>query len=387
MELIFVTEARFYKTKDGKIYAGEMSFNNNLWLRYLKKFTKVYVVARVFYSDQIFQEKALVDNVEFLPISEFDTVVSFAQKRQQIKRQLSKYLLNGTKSIIIRGAGSLGYLSAKICKNNKIPYAIEIIGDPYEVFAPGVTKHILRPILRKLFTSYQKIAVKHASAVLYVTKYALQEKYPVDKKAFVTYASDVFIDMSLKREPKRIKNKNSIELISIGSLEQMYKSPDILIKAISELNKKGIDAKLKWLGHGKFMDNMKQLSAELCIDDKVSFLGNVSAEDVRKYLEVSDIFVLVSRTEGLPRAMVEAMLMGLPSIGTKVGGIPELIQKDLLVSVNDVKGICDKVELLIENPDMYEKVSINNLEKVRDYSSEKLEERRDSFFDFISNMY
>ena len=174
-------------------------------------------------------------------------------------------------------------------------------------------------------------------------------------------------------------------MLSIGSLEQMYKSPDILIKSIKKLNDNNINCKLIWLGDGIFRAQMESLCKELNISHKVIFMGNVSAEEVRKQLNASDIFVLASRTEGLPRAIIEAMSLGLPCVGTNVGGIPELLNKEVLVPKNDEIALSDKIRKLINDPAFYNEQAKINLNNADLYKESVLIEKRNQFYSFLSN--
>lgn len=383
MNLIFVTECRFYLAADGKHYADDMSYNNELWKRYLKSFDEIYVIARVFESEEVYDETLLVNNVTFYPIVGFDNILSFAKNISSIKKQIKQYL-NPELVTIIRGAGPLGYIASLLCAKKKIKYGIEVIGDPYDVYAPGVVKHPLRPMLRLLFTYFQKKAVKNANAVIYVTKESLQRRYRASTNVFSTFASDVFIDTtSSVDEPKKFEVGKRLELISIGSLNQMYKSPDTLLKAVKILVNKGIDVTLTWLGDGKYMNDMEELAVSLKIKDNVIFAGSVSAVEVRKYLDASDIFLLVSRTEGLPRAVVEAMSRGLPCIGTNVGGIPELLDQQVLVETENPTAIADKIQYFLNNIDFMSQQSKINVENAREYSFEKLDTKRNNFYNYL----
>ncbi|OJX49486.1 glycosyltransferase family 4 protein [Flavobacterium sp. 38-13] len=384
MDLTFVTECRFYKTPDGKYYADDMSYTNSLWERYLKEFDNINVIARVFETSEKFDESFLVDNVNFCPIHPFDSIFSFAKNRSKVKKGLRKYLSKDTVTII-RGAGPLGYMATGICKQQKINFGIEIIGDPYEVYAPGVVTHPLRPVLRKLFTDFQKKAVRRASAVIYVTKYSLQKRYPALSGVYTTFASDVFLnEKKIATQHKKISIENGKpNLISIGSLNQMYKSPDILIKAVKLLKDKGIQAQLVWLGNGKFQPDMEELAKNLGLGDDVIFPGAVSSDEVTRFLDASDIFLLVSRTEGLPRAVVEAMARGLPCIGTNVGGIPELLQKEVLVQPESAEEISDMIEYFLSNADFSNNQAAINLENSKDYSFEVLDSKRSDFYRFL----
>ena len=383
MNLIFITEARFYITHNGNYYADDMSYNNFLWNRYLNEFNEVYVVARVFNSTAVFDESFRVDNVRFLSLPAFEDIISFGKNYFSIKKKMNSYI-NKDSTIIIRGGGALGYLSSRICKKQNLSYGIEVIGDPYDVFAPRVIQHPLRPILRYLFTYIQKKVVREAAAVIYVTKYALQRRYPTSEKAYSTYASDVFLDgTNAVLEPKKLQSSKIINLISIGSLDQMYKSPDILIKALRILISKGIDANLTWLGKGKYQQEMEDLTRNLEIEDRVKFTGSVSSSEVTKYLDDSDIFLLVSRTEGLPRAMVEAMSRGLPCIGTNVGGIPELLDKEVLVNKEDAIEIANKVELLINDLEFAKSQAFRNLTVSKEYNFDVLNKKRKQFYRYL----
>lgn len=385
MDLTFVTECRFYKTSEGKYYADDMSYTNILWQRYLREFDTINVVARVFETREKFDESFLVDNVKFCPIYPFDAIPSFMKHIFIIKKDLNKFLTN--KNItIIRGAGPLGFMASRICVKEKIKFGIEVIGDPFDVYAPGVIRHPLRPVLRKLFTYFQKKAVKEAAAVIYVTKNALQKRYPGSKKAYITFASDVFLNIEKSvSEHKKLEAKNVLNLISIGSLNQMYKSPDILIKAMKILVNKGIDLKLTWLGNGLYQHNMENLARNLEISSNIIFPGAVSSEEVIKYLDASDIFLLVSRTEGLPRAVVEAMSRGLPCIGTNVGGIPELLQKEVLVEPESPEEISNMIEYFLNHKDFAISQAKINLETSKEYSLEALNLKRNDFYNFLKN--
>jgi glycosyltransferase involved in cell wall biosynthesis len=382
MTLTFITEARYYKAKNGKYYAWDISYNAALFERYLKYYDKIYVVARVFSTEEC-DESFLVDNVEFLPLHPYHNIAGFFKNSIKNTILLKKYITS-SKVVIARGGGFLAFQSIYICKIKNIKIGVEVIGDPDEVFVKSVVNHPLTPLFRLIFTQIQKTVIKSANSVLYVTRHKLQNKYPARKGTFVTHASNVMLkNEDFVYQTREIVNKEFYNLISVGSLTQMYKSPDIVIETIQLLNNEGCNVKLTWLGEGANLQKLQEVVNQLNLQDSISFLGVLPKEKVKAKLDESDIFVLVSRTEGLPRAMVEAMARGLPCIGSNVGGIPELISNEMIVAPNDPRALADKVKFLINNPIFTNKQATLNLNNAKEYAFERLEKNR---FDFYKSL-
>lgn len=84
------------------------------------------------------------------------------------------------------------------------------------------------------------------------------------------------------------------------------------------------------VGAGK-PNRLRNLAAELGIANQIEFLGEFKHDDVQKWFETIDIYVHPSRSEGLPRTILEAMTKAVPCICSSVGGIPELIDGDSLL--------------------------------------------------------
>lgn len=149
--------------------------------------------------------------------------------------------------------------------------------------------------------------------------------------------------------------------MSVGSLEQMYKAHDVVLQALALLKTRGVNCKLTWLGKRKHKEAMRKLASTLHISNDVIFKGNVSRDEVDETLRNTDLFLLVSRTEGLPRALIEAMAMGLPCIGTQVGD-SELLDEQVLIPVDDSQALTDKIEFLLNHIEAIDKQASRNYE-------------------------
>ncbi|MCY4402966.1 MAG: glycosyltransferase [Candidatus Poribacteria bacterium] len=124
---------------------------------------------------------------------------------------------------------------------------------------------------------------------------------------------------------KHRKSSEEKLIVSVGRFAQ-EKGHCYLIKALSLLNKKDVHWKCKFLGDGELESELRALTAEHNISDKVMFPG--FCKDVFSELLKADLFVLPSLHEGSPNALIEAMCIGMPCIASDVGGIKDLIDNE-----------------------------------------------------------
>ena len=173
----------------------------------------------------------------------------------------------------------------------------------------------------------------------------------------------------IKKERKDIKNK----IVAVGRLEKQKNYP-MMIKAFSIFSKNNPNYTLEIYGQGKLENELKELSKELCIDDKVIFRGYV--QNVSEKIIDAKMFVMTSNFEGMPNALIEAMCLGIPCIATDCdgGGARELInnmENGILIDKNDIKSLISSMYELTSNPKLYAIISKNvvKINKTLDYES------------------
>lgn len=140
-----------------------------------------------------------------------------------------------------------------------------------------------------------------------------------------------------------------LTLIMVARFEQP-KDHLLLLQAVSQLTGQW---QLKFVGDGPLMDKAQQTAVQLGLTDKVKFLG--ARNDVADLLAQSDIFVLLSRWEGLPLTILEAMRAGLPVVASKVGGVPEAVdhhRTGICVDNDQLSTITAALQLLIDHPEL-----------------------------------
>lgn len=125
-------------------------------------------------------------------------------------------------------------------------------------------------------------------------------------------------------KPKEITREQSenFTIVSVGRLE-VIKNQQLLIQAFSKLENKL--SQLILVGEGRERKNLEKLIALLHLQNRVTITGFVSEPE--QYLAKADLFVLPSLSEGFGIAVVEAMQMGIPSLCSNVGGIPEFVEE------------------------------------------------------------
>ena len=164
----------------------------------------------------------------------------------------------------------------------------------------------------------------------------------------------------------KVTNQNSKVIITVSRLVPKN-GVDILIRAIAEVKKKIPDVRCQIIGDGAERDNYRSLVNEYGLERHITFLGEISHDELPRYLHNADIFVRPSRSEGMGNAFVEALAAGLSIIGTPVGGIPDIIEDGktgLLARVDDPQDLAEKIISIFNNPSYGQTLSRTGLEKI-----------------------
>jgi len=230
--------------------------------------------------------------------------------------------------------------------------------------------------------------IKHSDYVLYVSNKFLQNRYPTNAK-YQCGCSNVRIDKLdgsiLEKRIDFIDNWDGKELkiATTGAVDVRYKGHEYMLRALYDLKQKGKTNIHYYLLGGGTPAFLQGLVKKYGIESQVHFMGIVPHDEVFATLDKMHLYIQPSLQEGLPRAMVEAMSRGLMCVGANTAAIPELIEKQFVTrrkSSDDIVKILENVtkEQLIEQAKRNFKEAIN-------YEEERLNARRNGFFDKIIN--
>jgi glycosyltransferase involved in cell wall biosynthesis len=385
LDVVVVLEYRFDRTPDGAVWT-QTGCSYPFWQRYLTVFGGVRVVARVRDVERVAGKSDRVDGpgVAVAAVPYYIGPRQYLAVAKKVRQAIRSVVGDNDDAVLLRVPSQLATVVMPHVRRRGRPYGVEVLGDPFDVFAPGAVRHPLRPFFRWWFTRQLRRQCAGACAALYVTRQTLQRRYPCP--GYSVGVSDVELPeaafVAAPRAPRPDPRRRRI--VTVGSLAQLYKGPDVLIDAVAACVRGGMDVEVVFIGDGKHRPELEQRAAERSIADRTTFLGQLQAgEAVRAELDRSDLFVLPSRTEGLPRAMIEAMARGLPCIGSSVGGIPELLPPEALVAPGDADDLARKITSVLADPDKMAEMSAANLALARTYRDEVLSGLRTGLYDHL----
>lgn len=219
------------------------------------------------------------------------------------------------------------------------------LGDVEGLYAVIMGGKLLARYLRKSEAYYQVLSNRSRT-------YLLDRGFKAEKIIRIPNGID---PERFKPAPQRPDaSKSGRDIVSVARMEYP-KGIDVVLHAWARMMKEPADwranlkPRLRLAGHGFFQPQMERLAQELGISDSVEFLG--LHRDVPGLLQQAWGFVIPSRWEGMPNALVEAMASGLPCVATRVSGSEDLINdgvNGLLVPTEDPAAMAKALRRIIE---------------------------------------
>jgi len=383
--VLVTTEARLLLSREGNPVSN-VGLDYDFWTRYLSAFDRVTVLARVQQSDVPVghlhasgYRPVEGPGVALTALPDYRGLTGFLASHRSIRRTVAA-LIPAVDAVILRIPSPIASLVSRRLGHRQ-GYGVEVVGDPRDALGPLGIKHPLRPLLRWAMTRAQRRLCHEARASAYVTEYTLQNRYPPHPGRFTTNYSSIDLDDDALRRPVPGSGR-AIRIVTVAALDQPYKGVDVLIDAVAECRARGLEVDLVVVGGGTNRAALEQ-HARRVAPGHVIFTGYLPAGDaVRRELDRADVFVLASLAEGLPRAMIEAMARGLPSIGSNIGGIPELLAADDLVEPGSPTDLADHIGRFAD-PSLRLIKGMRNHAVARRHHIASITKRRQSFYEAV----
>lgn len=388
MAVLFVHDHKFKVDPVGNVYS-EGKITDSVFRRYTYLSSEVIVFARaISVGDVAGLNKISANFVRF----NFVRGVPFSAV-------LGRFLFFNIFSIfrcvraanccVVRLPSVLGVFCWVFCLVTRKPYFVEVVGDARESLTYAIgNRSLLKRLLIWLMEVSTRLGVRFCSGAIYVTRFYLQNIYPT--KSLTAFASNVEVDYPKENRYLRVQawpSDRSFVIGTIGSFFNPSKGFAVAIDAIDHLRRRGLNVELRILGDGIRTDYLR-MAAELGVSSHVFFDGTLpGGRAVLEWLGNLDAYIQPSLGgEGLPRALIEAMAMGVPAIGTNISGLPEVLREDFTVEPGDSLALSQKLEAVIRDLDLRNELSSWSYEIAGNYSRDLLSETRAKFWSSAAEM-
>jgi glycosyltransferase involved in cell wall biosynthesis len=241
-----------------------------------------------------------------------------------------------------------------------------------------VTHEAIKMIISNLAYKTDCITTPSASMKELIEGYGIKNRIEVIPNAI--HLISFKEDNELKRTEIKIKynlNEDDKIILFVGRVAS-EKSIDKIIKALAIIKKRSIGKeKLLIVGNGPAMDELKQLTRNLKVEEDVIFAGTVSYEEIQHYYKMAYVFTIASTTETFGIVTIEALASGVPVVAVKAPGAVDILTNGLdgLLVDDDVEKIANALEKIIKEPELREKLSRGALQTSEKYSIDTISER------------
>lgn len=278
-----------------------------------------------------------------------------------VKRLVRRLLRNNERITVLHSHSILpaGLSGVLLAKKYGFPHICTIHGSDINIYPFWtklyflLTKYTLKRCLHLVFVS-EKLKQKAQSIVKGLNNNISIVNNGADNEKFKP------IPMEIAKKELGINETHKIilfvgDLISIKGINYLIEALGLLLK---DYEKK--DVMLYLIGNGSERDKLISLTRSLSVEEKVFFLGSKPHNEIPLWLNIADIFVLPSISEGFPTVLVEAMMCGLPVIASNVGGISEIVvhnKTGFIVEPKNSQQIKEYMKLLLEDKIIRKKFS------------------------------
>jgi glycosyltransferase involved in cell wall biosynthesis len=384
MNLLLVTDHTFLSF-NSKIY-DNFCFSRSFFNDYQGVFNSVKVLTRVLPVDRLPPGAMLSDGdgVDFLSIKNLHGLKWVLLADRVSNKRIQKAVFE-TDSVVVRVPSQLGWLAAQIAFHKNIPFMAEIIGDP-KITIQNSGRGIQFWMLSQLEALRLKFVVKRACVVSYVSQKHLPDQYPVSPGTPYDHISSIRLDSSqITQKRCSIEKRQKYRILLVASLIPYKRHSDIL-RACKILSDKGFPVEVHFAGDGPLKDELQLLTRQYNLVENVVFHGHIADREVlNNLIDSCDLFVMSSSSEGLPRAMLEAMARGLPAIGSNASGVDELVRDSEQFEVGDSEGLASLLFRILQSPTLLTELSEHSIQVAKQYSSEVLSPKRIQLYRLLQN--
>lgn len=354
------------------------------WERYLSHFRRMVVLCRrgempAHLIGTADLERTSREEIDFVFLPNLSGIHGQLVARRRAAERMTA-VIAGADGVIARLPSEIGLIAADIGHRLGKAVALEVVTCGWDSLwnHGSLQAKFYAPIMR----ARMRRAASQADHVLYVTDSFLQRRYPT-RAANIAACSNVelpSIDNAAlaHRLARPVGTRFTFGLI--GTLQTRAKGIQTVLQALATHPGRLGEVRFRVLGNGD-PDAWRQEAEALGVAHQVAFEGVVrSGAPVMRWLDELDCYLQPSLQDGLPRSLIEAMSRGCPAIGTRRGGIPELLDDDCLSRPGDARSLAALMLRIIDDTQWRMTLATRNQQRSRPYLAANLAQKRDAFW-------
>jgi len=233
------------------------------------------------------------------------------------------------------------------------------------------------------YVALERLAARWSDRIVTLTDVGRDEHLALGigrREQFVTIPSGVPVRDLQARAPLQAQARARLGLspsafvvLGLGRLVHV-KGFDLLVEALARIAPKVRDARVVIVGDGPERNRLATQASGLGVADRLVLAGAVVVPEILAlHFAAADVFAAPARNEGMGRALVEAMALGVPVVGAAVGGIPSVIGDDVagrVVAPDDVDGLAAVLLDLASDPRLRSKLAEAARRRAHDFSTD-----------------
>ena len=379
MKIVFCHDTKTLVSNRSLYSSGGL--NKNIISRYLKLSDDFSLLTRE--SDINNSENlSILGDLDHISFTAIPNLASGGFASFKAAYKVINEILNKNDFIIIRLPSIIGLIAVYLAYKKNKKHVIEIVGCALDSYRLHSLKGKIIAFPMYCITKY---LVKKASNVLYVTDSFLQNRYPSNSNNKIGCSDvELIIDNTvLSKRFKKIDLKSKDDFIRIGMigfLEAKYKGFETALRALQKIKKDRNNKYLLEIVGGGNPSYINALVTEFGLENQVNIIGALShPTGIFNWLDSVDIFIQPSKTEGMPRALIEAMSRACACIGSDAGEIPELLEFNHVHKKNDFKRLALSI-IELSNSTQMKLNSENKFHKSKEYNKKRLDDKRHKFY-------
>ena len=372
MEFLYAHDHKLIK--NGNSYFTTGGFSDEITSRYTDVFGKMTLLCRAIDTKNINGCSRISNSKVVVHPFFLNKILPSKKNFRQINNEI-----NEADIVMVRLPSLLGlYVALRSDRINK-KFCVEVVGSAWGSYW---YKSKLGKIVAYPLEIANRYIIRKAQFALYVTEDYLQKEYPTNGKSIS--CTDVIlgkrtIDL-LNARVKKIKNRENKKNLILGTLAQVdyrYKGQATVIQAIVEMKKKGVNIEYRLAGSGS-KKHLYEIAKSYGVEENIIFYGPIKHSEIESWIDDIDIYIQPSLTEGMPRAVIEALYRGCPVIVSNAGGMYELVESCYTFKKGNKNSLINILNK-IDNPKLLDMAKRNYWFSEK-FSYNILMEKRKSFY-------